>query len=146
MGIFKQIENSSQDERLYNEILLTNNELIGQNRPKWWQLCFCKPIISVTLFARIISDEILGIGIVFAEDLTRCIIDHLSKLSSIIQDKKLKSMIWSNGIYMIGPLEVNLLTKWMGCPPLPFKLDDKETDNLQYLKIKLKNGWKNASL
>ncbi|CUV07318.1 unnamed protein product [Cryptosporidium hominis] len=131
LGIFKQIENSSQDERLYNEILLTNNELIGQNRPKWWQLCFCKPIISVTLFARIISDEILGIGIVFAEDLTRCIIDHLSKLSSIIQDKKLKSMIWSNGIYMIGPLEVNLLTKWMGCPPLPFKLDDKETDNLE---------------
>lgn len=131
LGIFKKPENPSQDERNYNELLFTNNELMGQNRPKWWQLCFCKPIISVTLFSRIISDEILGIGIIFAEDLTRCIIDHLSKLSSILHNTKLKSMVWSNGIYMIGPLEVNLLTKWMGCPPLPFNLDNNETDRLE---------------
>ncbi|OII74871.1 RING finger domain-containing protein [Cryptosporidium ubiquitum] len=131
LGIFKQSENSSWDERNDNEILFTNNEFKGQNRPKWWQLCFCKPIISVTLFARIISDEILGIGIIFAEDLTRCIIDHLSKLSSMLHNTKFKSMVWSNGIYMIGPLEVNLLTKWMGCPPLPFNLDDDETDHLK---------------
>ncbi|KAJ1610691.1 RING finger protein [Cryptosporidium canis] len=131
LGILKQLENPPYDEMNYDEILYVYKELIGQNRPKWWQLCFCKPVISVTLFSRIISDEILGIGIVFAEDLTRCIIDRLSKLSSTLHDNKLRNIIWSNGIYMIGPLEINLLAKWMGCPPLPFNLDRNEIDDLE---------------
>ncbi|KAH7650474.1 zinc finger protein [Cryptosporidium bovis] len=116
------------------ELFLSNDIFSKEYRPKWWQLCFCKPIISVTLFSRIIADEILGIGIVFAEDLTRCIIDRLSRATST--NSSVNHLIWSNGIYMIGPFETQLLTKWIGCPLLPFdhsEHDEKKKEDSDFI-------------
>ncbi|KAF7456425.1 putative zinc finger protein [Cryptosporidium felis] len=139
LGIFEHLDYLKNYNSDIEEQYLSLKRFSAYSRPKWWQLCFCKPIISVTLFARIISDEVLGIGIIFAEDLTRCIIDRFSKLSTI-NNPNLREVIWSNGIYMIGPLEIDLLTRWIGCPPLPFELNENNTGEKSIQEFTLNNN------
>ncbi|KAH8741100.1 hypothetical protein FG386_001652 [Cryptosporidium ryanae] len=135
MTTFNNIDTQEIDAR---ELLLSNDIFSKEYRPKWWQLCFCKPIISVTLFSRIIADEILGIGVVFAEDLTRCIIDRFSR-ASILNNSEINDFIWSNGVYMIGPFETQLLTKWIGCPLLPFDHSENNEEKKENTEFILNN-------
>ncbi|OII77300.1 FHA domain-containing protein [Cryptosporidium andersoni] len=107
---------------------LKESILVGTERPRWWYLIFCKPTISVTLFGRILADEVLGVGVIFAEDLARCIIDKFSSLILKSENKDISKLIWSNGIYMMGPIETQILTQCIGCSPLPFK-DDPDYNN-----------------